>query len=274
MIRRILNGTVFYQFMRLAQYPEVLHAIFTRIGGTSSGAFHSLNVGHLVGDQPTAVQANLELVFRTLGIKPEQVVTARQVHGAHVAVVGAAEQRTVVPATDSLISSEQGVALLLRFADCLPLMLYDPLRQVVGLVHVGWRGIIAGVVVNTLAALRHEYGCNAHDLVAALGPAIGPCCYEVGPELVTSIEQVFGNEGGLLLTQPNGTVHFNLAAAVRWQLEYAGVQQIEESGLCTSCHTDEFFSHRAEKGYTGRFAAVLALQMPRTHHMVIPLEPA
>ena len=259
MIRRTSNGLVFYQFASLAQHPEVLHAVFTRIGGTSSGAFRSLNVGHLMGDELTAVQANHDLILRTLGVKPDRVVTARQVHGAHVATVGTAQQGQVVAATDSLISKEQGVVLLLRFADCLPLMLYDPLCHAIGLAHVGWRGLIAGVVVNTLAALRQAFGCDPRDMVAGLGPAIGACCYEVGAELASRLEQALGTRHGLLLTQPDGTVHFDLPAAVRWQLQHEGVEQIEDSGLCTSCHTDEFFSHRAEHGHTGRFAALLGL---------------
>ncbi len=260
MIRRTSDGLVFYQFASLAQHTEVLHAVFTRIGGKSSGVFSSLNVGQLVGDDPTAVRANHNLIFRTLGIKPEQAVTARQVHGAHVAAAGVAQQGTVLPATDSLISKERGIALLLRFADCLPLMLYDPLRRAIGLVHVGWRGAIAGVVANTVTALQRTFGCNPRDLVAGLGPAIGPCCYQVGPEVITRVEQVFGSGSELLVTKPDGTLHFDLPAAVRWQLQHEGVRQIEDSGLCTSCHTDEFFSHRAENGRTGRFAAVLALR--------------
>jgi len=260
MIRCTSNSLVFYQFVSLAQQQEVLHAVFTRIGGKSSGVFHSLNVGHLIGDDPSAVEANHGLIFRTLGIEAGQVITARQVHGAHVAAVTASQRGTVLPATDSLITDERRIALLLRFADCLPLMLYDPLKHAIGLVHAGWRGVIAGVVPNTVTALQHTFGCHPTSLIACLGPAIGPCCYQVGADLATKVEQAFGPQSGLLLPQPDGTLHFDLPGAVRWQLERMGVQKIEDSALCTSCHTDEFFSHRAENGHTGRFAAVLALR--------------
>nr|MBC7244780.1 peptidoglycan editing factor PgeF [Chloroflexota bacterium] len=260
MIRRIANSIVFYQFASLTHYEELLHAVFTRIGGTSQGSFQSLNVGHFIGDDDTAVQSNHERIFQTLGIKADTVVTARQVHGEHVAVVGAAQWGTIMPATDSLVSAERGTALLLRFADCVPLMLYDPSRHAIGLVHVGWRGLFADVVLNTVAALRQAFACNPCHLVAGIGPAIGPCCYEVGPEVVAQVEQAFGAGSDLLLPQPNGTVHFDLPGAVRRQLQDLGVTQIEDSGLCTSCHTAEFFSHRAEHGRTGRFAAMLALR--------------
>jgi len=260
MIRCERDGVIYYEFETLAQYPEILHAVFTRIGGNSQGEFHSLNVGQLVGDEPTAVQANHDLIFQTLGIQPGQVVTAHQVHGARVAIAEAAQQDTIIPATDSLISQRRGVALLLRFADCLPLMLYDPQRQAIALAHVGWRGCLAGVVVNTLAEMGRAFGCEPRDMLAGLGPAIGPCCYEVGADVIMGVEQAFGNHNSLVLMQPEGTTHFDLAGAVRQQLQEAGLQKVEDSGLCTHCHTTEFFSHRAEKGRTGRFAAILALR--------------
>jgi len=212
-----------------------------------------------VGDDPAAVEANLEAIFATLGLRREQTVTARQVHGNHVAIVGSGECNTVIPQTDGLITAEVGTALLLRFADCLPLLLYDPPHRVIALVHVGWRGCVAGVVDHALAVLQTTYGCRPHDLLAGLGPAIGPCCYEVGLDLVEHIERIFGRGHGLLLGQADGTTRFDLPAAVQRQLLAAGVGEIEQSGLCTHCRTDEFFSHRAEEGHTGRFAAVLAL---------------
>jgi len=260
MIRRERKGVVFYHFESLAQYPEVLHAIFTRIGGASQGPFSTLNVGHLVGDEPAAVEANHTIIFRTLNLCREQVVTARQVHGNNVAVVGRREHNTVVPQTDALITQDVGTALLLRFADCLPLLLYDRARKVVALAHVGWRGCVAGVVRNVFQTLQSVFQCKPADFLACLGPAIGPCCYEVGPQLISAVEQAFGTGSGLLLKQPNGRVHFDLPAAVQRQLQTVGVEHIENSGLCTHCRTNEFFSHRAERGNTGRFAAVLALR--------------
>lgn len=260
MIRRMINGIVFYQFVSFTPYDEIIHAVFTRIGGTSHGAFESLNVGHFIGDDDKAVEANHRLIFQILGIQAQMVVTARQVHGAHVAIVSTEQRGTIIPATDSLISREPGTMLLLRFADCVPLMLYDPLRHAFSLVHAGWRGLFAGVVPHTLFALQQAFGCNPRDIVAGIGPAIGPCCYEVGSDIVVRIKQTFGMNSNLLQPQPNSTIHFDLPGAVRRQLQEHGVEHIENSGLCTSCHTDEFFSHRAERGNTGRFAAVLGLR--------------
>lgn len=270
MIRNVKNGLAFYQFGSLlhpersegsmAQHAEVQHAVFTRLGGQSQGTFCSLNVGSLVGDDPAAVQANHELICAGLGLQPAAVVTARQVHGAHVAVAHGSDGGTVVPSTDALISNEPGVALLLRFADCVPVVLYDPQRQAIGLAHAGWRGLVAGVVPNTVAALQSTFGCRPADLIAGVGPAIGPCCYEVGPDVVAEVERIFGQPTDLLSRQPGGAVHLDLPAAVRRQLQHSGVRHVEDSGLCTHCHTDEFFSHRAAHGHTGRFAVVAALR--------------
>ena len=273
MIRNTAYGLVFYQFATLLLHPErseglaphaeVQHAIFTRLGGQSQGAFRSLNVGSLVGDDPAVVHANHELIWASLSLQAAAAVTARQVHGARVGVVGRSDGGSVVPSTDALISAEPGVALLLRFADCVPLVLYDPRRQAIGLAHAGWRGTVAGVVPNTVAALQSAFGCHPADLIAGVGPAIGPCCYEVGPDVVAEVEGVFGKGTALLSAQPDRAVHLDLPAAVHRQLQLCGLVQIEHSGLCTSCRTDEFFSHRAEHGRTGRFAAVVALRGER-----------
>lgn len=260
MIRREQDGVVFYQFETLANHREVTHAAFTRLGGRSTGSFHGLNVGQSVGDDEAAVRHNHQLVFQTLGLAPEQVVTAHQVHGTNVAVAQAASLGSVAKATDALISRERGVALLLRFADCLPLMLYDPVQGAIGLVHAGWRGCLAGVLPCTIDAMEHTFGCAPRDLLACLGPAIGPCCYQVGTEVITRVRDVFGGGDRLLLTQADGSCHFDLPGAVRLQLLDVGVRHIETSGVCTHCRTDEFFSHRAEKGRTGRFATILALR--------------
>jgi YfiH family protein len=264
MIRNVKNGLEFYQFTSLAAHTEAQHAIFTRLGGQSQGAFRSLNVGSLVGDDPAAVQANHELICATLSLQRAAIVTARQVHGAHVAAVRSSDGGAVIPSTDALISDEPGVALLLRFADCVPLVVYDPRRQAIGLAHAGWRGIVAGVVPSTVSALQSAFGCHPDDVIAGVGPAIGPCCYQVGPDVVSEVERAFGKRSDLLSAQPEGRVHFDLPAAVHQQLRNSGVVQIEHSGLCTSCRTDEFFSHRAEKGHTGRFAVVVALRTERS----------
>jgi hypothetical protein len=233
--------------------------VFTRLGGTSQGPFASLNVGQLVGDDVQAVRMNHRRIFTSLGIPANQVVTARQVHGANVAIVGTGQRGTIVPSTDALLTQSHDFYLLMRFADCLPLMLYDPVRSAIALVHCGWRGLLAGVIRNAIQALQRTLGTRPADVFAALGPAIGPCCYEVGPDLAQRVCQEFERSDDLLRPQADGRLFFDLPGAVRAQLLLLGVNQIEDSALCTACRTDEFFSYRAEAGRTGRFAALIGL---------------
>jgi YfiH family protein len=218
MIRRTKSGPVFYQFESFSRQRETVHAVFTRIGGSSRPPFNTLNVGQLVGDDPQAVQGNLARIFDTLGIRQDRVVTAWQVHGSHAAVVGVNHHGTVLDSTDALLTQSQDTYLLMRFADCLPLLLYDPVKRAVGLVHCGWRGVVSGVVANAVQALQESFGSRSEDTLAALGPAIRPCCYEVGPEVTEQIRQVFRNGDELLLRQSDGRAHFDLPGAVRAQL--------------------------------------------------------
>ncbi|MBI3287355.1 MAG: laccase domain-containing protein [Chloroflexi bacterium] len=136
------DGLSWYTFQALEPHP-LRHAVFTRRGGHSAGRFASLNVGHSVGDDPAAVDSNHRLICQALGLSPHRTVTGRQVHGHGVAVVDEAQAGQALPATDGLVTAVAGLALLLRFADCVPIFLYDPVRRAVGLGHAGWRGTIA-----------------------------------------------------------------------------------------------------------------------------------
>ena len=263
MIRQSCHGAVWYEFSSLAKYGEVQHAVLTRLGGTSTGPMRGMNVGHLVGDRPEAVAANHQRIFMALGVAATQVVTAWQVHGAHVALVGPADSGSILSATDGLVTTDAGVVLMLRFADCLPLMLYDPVRHAVALVHVGWRGIVAEVVHSAVSLLQSGCRSEPKDLVAGLGPAIGVCCYEVGSDMKRTVERALGTASDLFVEPAPGRLHFDLPRAVRWQLEQHGITQIEESRICTACHAEEFFSHRGDRGSTGRFAALLGLRRRR-----------
>jgi len=205
------------------------------------------------------VEENHRRALAALGVRHERVVTPHQVHGTHVQVVGLADSSTVQPATDGLLTATPQVTLLLRFADCVPLLLFDPVHRAVGLVHSGRQstaGNIAGQAVRTLV---EHVGSDPADLWAGVGPAIGPCCYEVGPDVIPSITQA-SPRGVQVLHRRNGALYLDLPGLVRAQLQAAGVNQIEMANLCTACHTDEWFSHRAEGGQTGRFGVLVTLR--------------
>ena len=148
----------------------------------------------------------------------------------------------------------------MRFADCTPLLLYDRHRVAVGLSHAGWRGTIKNITQATIAAMTKAFGSNPADIIGVIGPAIGPCCYEVGPEVIGAVESEFSQPDQLLTRRRNGHGYFDLGAANRQQLLAAGVGEVVESQLCTACHTDKFFSHRAEQGKTGRFGVILGIR--------------
>ena len=266
MERKRENGLVYYQFEQLAQLDGVKHAVFTRRGGVSSPPFDSLNVGSTVGDDPNSVAANRVRMAEALGLREEDSQTTWQVHGA--VVVTAAEGPPIgdlPPKADGIITDQADVPLVMRFADCVPLIFYDPVRRVVGLAHAGWRGTVAGIGPATVRAMAETYGSRPEDIFAGVGPSIGPCHYEVGPEVVAQVREAFGSTQGLVEagTESHGP-HLDLWEANRRALEKSGVRRIGVSGLCTACHTHEFFSHRAEAGRTGRFGAVIV--MPNGHN--------
>jgi hypothetical protein len=167
-----------------------------------------------------------------------------------------------MPGTDALIADDPGVTLMLRFADCLPIFLYDPQRGVIGLGHAGWRGTAAMIAFRMVSTMMEFYGSDPATMIAALGPAIGPCCYRVGEEVVRAIRPTLPNWQGAI--RPNGDGHFSLDLweANRQQLMDCGLREVQTGRLCTACLAHEFFSHRGEGGSTGRFAALLGIRMP------------
>ena len=254
------DGLTFYTFESLEAYPELVHAITTRHGGVSTGAYSSLNVSNGLGDDPNAVEENLRRVCAALGLNRNELTSPNQRHTANVRRVGAAERGHVQAGYDALTTDQARVSLLLRYADCVPVLIYDPVHRAVALVHSGWRGTVLGAPRAGVESLVREFGSRPEDLVAAIGPSIGPCCYEVGHEVVNAIQEAFPDSDALLSSRTHGRRHLNLwAANWRW-LSGCGVERIEVSELCTACHTEDFYSHRAEKGKTGHFAAVMSLR--------------
>ncbi len=258
MLREWRDGILLYLFAGLRESEGIRHGVLTRIGGVSRGPYATLNLGHTVGDDLTAVEENHRRALGIFGIPPYRVVSPYQVHGARVGLVGRAHLGTVQPATDALITREPGVPLLMRFGDCAPVLLFDPVRRAIGMAHAGWRGIVAGSVVATVRTMKQRLGCQPTDLWAGIGPTIGRCCYQVGAEVAAAVE-VACPAGAGVVHHLDGQIYLDLPAAVRAQLRAAGVERIEDSGLCTACHVDEFFSHRAENGRTGRFGVLLEL---------------
>jgi YfiH family protein len=258
LLRRDANGIATYHFQSL-EVEGLVHAVFTRLGGVSQGPFATLNVGHTVGDDEAAVTENHARVYAHLGLRTDQVVSPRQVHGNRVEVVTASDTGRIVHNTDGLVTVSPGVALLLRFADCQPILLYDPIHHAVGLIHAGWRGVAQGVARRAVEKMLDCFGSRPEALIAGLGPAIGPCCYTVGHQVATVMAYVLPDWRQVMALEGKDRWRFDLPAANAQQLAAEGVRQIEQAHLCTACRQDEFYSHRADNGRTGRFAVVAYL---------------
>lgn len=261
------GGPVYYQLEQWAGERRLIHGLFTRLGGTSRAPFDSLNVGGTVGDELAAVRRNQALIYAALGVDESRACTVWQVHSADVVLATARTPgRHWLARADGMVTDRPGVALTMRFADCVPILFYDPVRVAVGIAHAGWRGTVSQVAVNTLRLMQDAFGSNPADVQAVIGPSIGPEKYQVGPEVVEAVREAFGQTDdravSLIRRAEDGSTYLDLWAANRLALERAGVPggQIEVMGLCTATRPDEFFSHRAERGKTGRFCAVIALQ--------------
>jgi YfiH family protein len=260
MIRHDSNGIVYYTFEALARYGELVHGVTSRHGGVSTGAWASLNLTKGNGDDPERVEENLRRVCAAFGAPRSDLVSPNQRHTANAARVGVEDRGRVLANIDTLYTDEAHVPVLLRYADCTPVLLYDPRHRALALIHSGWRGTVAGAIPAAIAGLSNAYGSSPSDLVAGIGPAIGPCCYEVGEEVLDAVHATFREPDTLLPRNGSSRRHFDLWSANRRWLVEAGVQQIEVAEICTACHIEEFFSYRGGKGRTGHFGAFMMLQ--------------
>lgn len=258
------NDLIYYQF---EQWSQLRHGVFTRKGGVSKSHWASLNVGGTNGDDVQDVRRNHELMYDALSVERSRACTVWLVHSADAVIVdGPVRGRKWVALADGMITDRADTSLVMRYADCTPIMYHDPVKGVIGLAHAGWRGTVAGVASQVVRSMVQAYGCHTQDIQAAIGPSIGPQSYQVGEEVVEAVYDYFGTLNGDRDTDPlitrdaaDGTAYFNLWAANKRDLLRAGVEQVEVAEICTAQSTDEFFSHRAEKGKTGRFGAVISL---------------
>jgi polyphenol oxidase len=264
MRQQVENGICYFQFDNLlgTANGRIQHAVFGRQGGVSPTPFASLNLSVSVPDEKAYVYANRRRAFDLFGRDTGNLVHAHLVHGRAVARVTSAGNGTWIEHVDGIITNEPGCGLTMNFADCTPILLYDPVRQAIGLGHAGWQGCMADLPGAMVQAMQAEFGSQPEHLWAGIGPCIGLCCYEVDEPVISAVHEAFARPEWFLLPQPGRErPHFDLPQANRRNLLRAGIlpDQIEMSGLCTACRTDLFFSHRAENGRTGRFGSIFLL---------------
>jgi YfiH family protein len=226
----------------IAPRLEVLQS--TRVGGASGPPFDSLNIGSNVGDKAARVERNRKLLLEAAGIGARRLARAEQVHGAHVEV---AERGSLYGGADGLVTAESGLALAVSTADCYPVIVYAASERVLAALHVGRGGAEGGIIGRAIDLMSRRFAIDTRNCVAVVGPGICWRCYEVGPELASRFSEPFRKEA-------RGRSHIDLRAFCRAELESRGIPagRIYESAHCTSCEPDLFFSHRRDRGETGR----------------------
>jgi len=232
----------------------------TRKGGVSPAPFDSLNLGAGSGDDPGNVTRNRRILEGALGINGG-IKTVSQVHGSDVYVMTDPDDTRPIEGYDAVITNIAGAAVGVLTADCVPILLYDPIARAVAAVHAGWAGTVKNIAAHAVERMSREYGTQPSDVLAAVGPSIGPCCYEVDEKVIGPLRESIGGWG--TLTSPTGPGHWRLDLweTNRRVLAGAGVlpDNISVLGLCTACNPEQFFSHRQSGGRAGRMMGVVRL---------------
>lgn len=236
----------------------------TRRGGVSAPPFNSLNVGTTTGDEPTSVFDNRSRLERAFGYPVQEWISLA--HGNEVHEVSSFHARyapsPLLPEGDALISCHRDLPLTIYYADCVPIVLLDPQRPAIGLVHAGWRGTVANVVCRTVETMRERFGTDPSRLLCGLGASIGPCCFEVDNDVAAAVRSQFPSwQDSVVAVKNQAKSTIDLWQLNTFQLEQAGVprQNIAISRLCTACREDLFFSYRRDRRQTGRLAMLVAL---------------
>lgn len=241
------------------------HGFTTRYGGVSQGSLASLNLGVHRGDTRENVWKNYALLGSALGFSPEDTVFTRQTHTTIVHRVGKENRgeglcREVEPERDGLVTDQPGVVLTIFTADCTPILFFDPVRRAIGACHAGWRGTAGGIAKNTVDTMVREFGCRPENIRAAIGPCIGPCCFETDGEVPQAMLDALGPEVGQFIRSQGEKFYLDLKAINALWLKQAGLTQIEISKDCTRCQPQRFWSHRITGNDRGSLGAVIYLQ--------------
>jgi YfiH family protein len=268
MIKKRIGNITFLFSPNLSRHRELTHAISTREGGVSSGNYNSLNLSFRVGDEQNKVIKNHQILSQTLGFDLSSLVTCQQIHQDAVARVDKSYFKkdcflpnNSIPKTDALVTDVPGITLMTRYADCVPLLFYEPKAQAVAIAHAGWEGTLAGIGQKTVNVLVYDYHCQPQHILAAIGPSIGPCCYQINSTMAEHALKKLPWAQEYIRESSDEGLYFNLRQANKKQLKSAGIkdEQLYCTELCTSCKVDLFFSYRKEKRVTGRFGALIGL---------------
>lgn len=261
-----LDDPVYYTFPAFDAVPCVRHGFSTRLGGVSEGIYRSMNLSFTRGDDPARVRENFARFCAAAGLPADGVVLSAQEHHTAIRTVTAADRGRGIDQAgfqdvDGLLTDEPGVVLCTQYADCVPLLFADPVRRVVGTAHAGWRGTVQQIGAVTVQRMQADYGCRPADILCGIAPSIGPCCFEVDEPVYTAFAALPVFDTRCYTAGPAGKYRIDLWEVNRRILLAAGIPagNVTVTDLCTRCHPDLFWSHRATGGRRGSLAAFIGL---------------
>lgn len=270
MFKKYKNSIEVFHFDHLSQFDNIVQFVSTRKGGESQSPYDSLNLGLNSGDNPIKVIKNRELLAETLGFNGDCLITCRQVHGNKVRVITietvreeqSHKGRSKIDA-DAMITNLPNFCLTVIVADCVPILFFDPETATIAAVHAGWKGTVKKIAHKTLTTMIDEFGARASNIIAGIGPSIGPCCYEIKDDVISELKKALNNHDKFLIEDKvDNHFYLDLWEANKQQLIEVGVSEknIETSLLCTKCNPEQFFSYRDQGHKYGRQAAGIMLK--------------
>ncbi len=262
MIEFKAENRLYYKSTLLEKTGLVNQGFSCRLGGVSQGKIQGFNLGFRVGDNHNSVMENYRLMSKDLSFDISRAVLSKQTHTDNIRIVSENDmgkglvKESDIQDTDGLITNLKNVALIVFSADCTPILLLDPIKNVIGAVHAGWRGTVQGIGGKAVKLMKEAFGSNPQDIIAAIGPSIGPCCFEFSTKDAYVFPEKYHKK------TVGNCVYIDLWNMNKDNLKDNGVlsHNIEISSLCTICHSDIFYSYRIHKEHTGRQTAVIMLK--------------
>ena len=266
-----VNGVLYYTFPSMEALPFIRHGFSTRVGGVSEGIYATMNLGYRRGDDEDKVTENYRRMGEALGVDYRNMVLSAQTHTTNLRRVTAEDRGRGITRergyedVDGLLTDDPDVILCTHYADCVPLFFVDPIRKAVGMAHAGWRGTVGEIGKAMVERMTAEFGTDPADLLVGIAPSIGPCCFEVDIPVVEEFRKLSLFDEGCYTDDGNGKYHINLWEVNRRILLSAGVTpaHITTTDLCTVCHAETLWSHRATGGQRGSAAGFLGLSLDK-----------
>lgn len=255
-----INDISYLSSPAIDQYKGTSHAFLCRTGGVSVQPYESLNFDARDTDTTENVKENTRIASAAFGVDLGALYNPNQVHGDGIVIIKGSPDPPRTDA-DSVITNVTGQPIGIQTADCQPILFFDPINKAIGAAHAGWKGTALSIAVKTIEAMKLTFGTRPEDLLVTLGPCIGPCCYEIGSNVIDKFERAFGRGLEYIITH-NGKARLDIPLANRAMLFSAGVKvaNLHMASPCTSCNVDKFFSYRKEHGRTGRQLSFIVLK--------------